>query len=340
MDILFTGCASGLKAYNINTKNLIHIANIDYIINIAISPLFSKALLISGNGKHLLQCDLCHLVTRAKASVCLNTGMDYIELDLPFMTEENKNRDLWRFVNIFDNNERKQENHELVAIAATHTKIIIFRYDIEDQHFKAIRSMDTANPIHSVYFTPFTAIVSSDKFFEIDLSTLLSEEFLDLSDESLMHTTASRPMNMFAINAQEYLMCFKDFGIFVNEFGCKTRSTQLKWTTPSPTAFAYRAPVLYIFDHDGIQLMNIKKLCINVKPCEDQNEDETENLQTPICIEEARFGAYYNQYGIYVLSLNEVRSNQLQSSQVIRIDNRKTSFDLLAPSENTSIDEH
>lgn len=335
--LFITGCASGLKAFNVDTKNLVHIANIDYVINIAVAPMFPKSLLISGNGSQLLQCDLRHLQTRAKASVCLNTGLDCVELDLPFM-QENKNRDLWRFANIFDHNDRKQENSELVAIAATHTKIIIFRYDIEDEHFKAIRSMDTANPIHSVYFTPFTAIVSSDKFFEIDLSTLISEEFLDLSDEKILNTTTSRPMNVFSVNSQEYLMCFQDFGIFVNEFGCRTRSTQLKWTKHSPTAFAYRAPILYIFGQDGIQLMHIHKSHTNDDLSEDRSTNE--NVETFISIEDPRFGAYHNQYGIYILSLNKFRSSCLLSSQVIRIDNRKLLCDTeLHHLENTDENE-
>lgn len=282
----------------------------------AIVPIFPKSLLISENGAQLLQCDLRHLQTRAKAAVCLNTGLDYIELDLPFM-QENKRKDLWRFVNIFDNNDRKQESDaEVVAIAATHTKIIILRYDIEDNYFKAIRSMDTANPIQSVYFTPFTAIVSSDKYFEIDLSSLISEEFLDLSDESLLCTTASRPMNMFSINSQEYLMCFEDFGIFVNEFGCRTRSQDIKWLQKSPTAFAYRSPVLYIFSQDGIQMMLIRKSHID----DNNTHDNQEKSHKMLSIENTRFGTYYDRHGVYTLSSNKSHSN---SSQVIRIDSRK-----------------
>lgn len=303
-----------MKAFNINTENLIHIANIENVIDIAITQTFSKSLLISENGSKLLQCDLRHLQTRANASVCLNTGLDYIELDLPFTHEA---RDLWRFINIFNNTDRAQENPEPIAIAATHTKIIIFRYDIEDKHFKAIRSMDTANPIHSVYFTPFTAIVSADKFFEIDLSTLISEEFLDLSEESLLPTTVSKPMNMFQISAHEYLMCFGEFGIFVNEFGCRTRSAELKWLTDLPIAFAYTAPILYIFTQNGIQVIRINKLD------EDYIEDGT--LQTFMSIEDGRFGAYFGNVGIYVLSSRKSHSNSnsIVSSQVIRIDSTK-----------------
>lgn len=326
--ILISGCASGLKAFNCKNKKLIHIANINNITGIAITIKFPKSILISEQGKNLLQCDLRHLETRAKASVCLNTGIDYIELNLPFVKENSSSSsssDVWRFVKIFDNMNRDQEISEPIAIAATHTQIIILQYDIEDNYFKALRSLDTATPVQSVYFTPFTAIVSSDKFFEIDLNTLISEEFLDMSDTSLIHTLASNPMNTFQINTQEYLMCFKDFGIFVSEFGCRTRPTELKWLKNSSKSFAYRAPILYIFSEDGIQLMHIHKSYTNELSINSSSESENDDSRKPIAqtfinAQNAQFGANCDKYGIYILSSANIDS---RTKQIVRIDGKK-----------------
>lgn len=298
---------------------MIHIANISNIIDIAIAPTFPKAILINENGKQLLQCDVRQLETRAKASVCLNTGLDYLELDLPFVKPNSHTNDLWRFVKIFDNTERDHEITEPIAIAATHTQIVILRYDMENNHFKAIRSLDTATPVQSVYFTPFTAIVSSDKFFEIDLNTLISEEFIDLSDKSLLHTLSSQPFSTFPINSQEYLMCFKDFGIFVNEFGCRTRPTELTWSKGVPTAFVYRAPILFIFSENGIQLMRIHKSYTNELNNDETDDDHNEPLlQTFINLKCSKFGTNYNKYGVYTLTKLD---NGTQ--QIIQIDGTK-----------------
>lgn len=299
---------------------MIHIANIIDIVDIAIVPTFPKSILISENGEQLLQCDVRHLQTRARASVCLNTGLDYLELDLPFVKRNAHTNDSWRFVKIFDNAERDQEITEPIAIAATHTQIVILRYDTGNNHFKAIRSLDTATPVQSVYFTAFTAIVSSDKFFEIDLNTLISEEFLDLSDKSLLHTLGSRPFNTFQINSQEYLMCFKDFGIFVNEFGCRTRPTELKWSKGIPTAIVYRAPILFIFSEDGIQLMRIHKSYTNELNNDETDDDRNDQplLQTYIHLKYSRFGSNYGKYGVYTLSKID---NGIQ--QIVQIDGTK-----------------
>lgn len=322
--ILISGCDSGLKSFNVSTHKMIHIANINTVVDIAIAPAFPKSILISENGKQLLQCDLEHLKTRAKASVCLNTGLDYLTLDLPFVQPTPLNTDCWRFVKIFDNNERAQEIKP-IAIAATHSQIVILQYDVDNKHFKAVRSLDTATPVKSVYFTPYTAIVSSDKFFEIDLDTLVSEEFLDSSDKSLLHTLKSKPFNTFSINSQEYLMCFNDFGIFVNEFGCRTRPTELKWSN-IPNGFVYRAPILYIFSEAGIQLMRIHKSYTNQLNCDDtddDNEDDDERngqsrLQQFIDVKYTEFGANCEKYGIYTISKCDTGGKQ-----IIRIDGIK-----------------
>lgn len=323
MFISFKGCDSGLKAFNINSKKLIHIANVDDVVDIAIVPTFPKSILISENGMKLLQCDLKHLQTRANASVCLNTGMDYIDLNLAFIMENNRRKDVWRFVKVFDNTERDQEMSEPIAIAATNTQIVILRYDVENKYFKAIRSLDTATPVQSIYFTPFTAIVSSDKFFEIDLKTLISEEFLDLSDVSLAHTLGSNPLNMFAISKQEYLMCFRNFGIFVNEFGCRTRSTDLEWLKSLPKSFAYRAPILYIFHEDGIQVMHISKSKANIKEFDNDEIDHDQHVKSQSFIDakNAQFGANWSKYGLYILSTaNHVSDN---AKQIVQVDGAK-----------------
>lgn len=300
---------------------MIHIANIQNIIDFAINPIFPKSILISENGKKILQCDLRHLQTRAKASVCLNTGMDYVELNLPFIKENN---DLWRFSKIFDNTDRDNNISEPTAIAATHTQIVILRYDVKNQYFKAIRSLDTATPIQSIYFTPFTAIVSSEKLFEIDLNTLKSEEFLDMSDASLLHTLGSCPLNTFAVNAQEYLICFKDFGLFVNEFGCRTRPNDLKWLKSSTNGFAYRAPILYVFSEDGIQVIRIsttQKDCELETGVSDHDHADKSDSQTFINTKNAVFGANFDRYGIYILS--SVHIDNSNTKQIVRIDGTK-----------------
>lgn len=322
-----------------HSKNLVHIANIDNVINISVNVAFPKALLISENGKKLLQCDLRHLQSRSKANVCLNTGLDYIELDLPFV-KENIN-DSWRFVTIYNNTECGQEISEPIAIAAAKTQIVILRYSIEQKFFKAICSLDTATPVQSVYFTPHTAIVSSDKFFEINLKTLTPNEFLDLSDPSLLHTVSSEPFDTFAVNQQEYLMCFKEFGVFVNRSGYRTRPNDIKWLDDeSPIAFTYRAPILYIFYDNGVQIMRIHKSFTNELDDEQTDEKYLRHFMNEnhfINANDVRFGTNYGKYGVYMFtSITPKPTNRRSGNQqIVRIDGTKALRNTLTDSMET-----
>lgn len=315
-----------MKSYNIVTETLVHVANIDDVINMAIVPTFPKSLLISDSGKKLVQCDLRQLQTRTKATVCLNTGLDAIELN-----QSDKCSDRWRFIRLFDNTERDEDISEPIAIAATQTQIIIWRYNIKLKQFQAIHSLDTAEPVQSIYFTSkLSAIVSSNKFFEIDLMNLNQnrleyEEFCDECDASLVHTLASKPIESFGINNSEYLLCFKDFGVFVDEYGRRSRSNDLKWLKNPPTAFAYRAPILFIFSKDGVQMIRIRKAY------DDDHGMDEKLLETFISIKDPRFGTNCGKYGVYTLTGHEGAVAQ----HVMRIDGTKALRNALTDSLET-----
>lgn len=302
-----------MKAYNINDKKMLHIANIDNIVGMSVVPMFSKSLLISENGQALLQCETQHLQMRANASVCLNTGLDCVELNTQGIKDNGLSNEMWRMIKIFDNTDRDLDVSEPIAIAATNSQIVIFRYDVQGSRFTPIRSLDTASPVQSIHFTPFTAIVSSDKFFEIDLNSFVSEEFLDLSDHSLLQTLTSEPLNSFAISDEEFLLCFKDFGIFVNEFGCRSRQTQLKWLTESPKAFAYVAPILYIIGDRGIQMLHTQNIVSDTPEIDDQKFINMEQT-TAVTADSSQ--------GIYLLSA-EPSTTHHNHQQVVRINGTK-----------------
>lgn len=75
-----------------------------------------------------------------------------------------------------------------------------------------------------IFTSKLSAIVSSKKFFEIDLMNLSQNE----CDKTLAHTYKSKPFNSFGINGYEYLLCFEDFGVFVDEYGRRSRSNDIK----------------------------------------------------------------------------------------------------------------
>lgn len=327
------GCVSGIKAFNLNTENLIHVANIDSVTDFAIVSTFPKCLLIASDGKQLLQCELRHLEQRAQASVCLNTGLDYTELNLPFVNSAT--HDVWRFAKIYDHiDQSKPTATDPIAIAGTLSQIAILRYNIENKCFQAIRSLDTVQPVQSVLFTAHTAIVSSMKFYEIDLLEFTAEEFLDLSDQTLQSICNARPMEAFKINRQEFLLCFAECGVFVDEYGCRSRPNDIKWLR-KPNGFSYRSPILFVAYADGMQVLRINKShSSELQPFDDDNAGgdagDEKMMQTFIATTSVQILGIAGKYGIFALSKANDGVNQ-----VARIDGTKALRNALTDSMET-----
>lgn len=283
-------------------------------------------MLIAADGKQLLQCDLRQLQTRSQATICINPTLDCIDLDLPFINPSTN--DYWQFVKIYHNIRNQAENSEALAIVGTQSRIVILRYEVKKKSFRAIRSLDTATPVKSVLFTQHTSIVSSDKFFEIDLSTFEAEEFLDLSDKSLLHSLNAQPMEAFKINSQEFLMCFNGFGIFVDEYGCRSRPDDIKWLR-KPSGFTYRDSILFISSRDNVQVMRIHKSHSNELEAKENAVSES-YLQASINLNAPKLLGPAGKHGVFVLIKNENGFNE-----ILIIDGTKVLRSVLSNSMET-----
>uniref|UniRef100_A0A1A9X0J1 non-specific serine/threonine protein kinase n=1 Tax=Glossina brevipalpis TaxID=37001 RepID=A0A1A9X0J1_9MUSC len=251
--ILLLGCNTGLYAYHVKQQHLVHIAGIDAVNCIAISEPLAKAILVGSNGESLYQCDLRHLRSRSQANACLKLALEASVLDLSFANRGTAEK--WQLVQV---SEETEQPLDTVAIAATLSRIVILKYDVKQQKFKPVRALDTATSVSSMLFTRHTAIVSSDKFFEIDLSTYGAEEFIDIADQSLSHTSTCQPIVALRITKQEFLLCFMECGVFVDEYGCRSRPYDIGWGY-TPTGFMYRAPFLYVAHFQSVQIMRVHR---------------------------------------------------------------------------------
>lgn len=273
--ILLLGCNTGLYALHIEQQKLVHIAGVDAVSCIAISQPLAKVIMVGANGESLYQCDLRHLQSRSQASACLRPALEASVLDLPFANRTSTEK--WKLVQISQENEQPLDT---VAIAATSTRIVILKYDVKQQKFKPVRALDTATPVSSIFYTRHTAIVSSDKFFEIDLSTYGAEEFVDVADQSLTHTQNCQPVVALRISKQELLLCFMECGVFVDEYGCRSRPYDINWEY-TPCGFMYRAPFLYVAHFQSLQIIRLHRSytneMLNTQKDLDADVDDTSN---------------------------------------------------------------
>jgi citron Rho-interacting kinase len=159
----------------------------------------------------------------------------------------------WHIVELHSNTDNLNDS---IAIAATGSRIVILKYDPKIGRFKPVRSLDCATAASSILFTQHSAIVACDRFFEVDLNSYIAEDFLDMSDVSLRPTKKSKPMNVFRINSNEFLLCFRDYGIFVDDYGLRAREENLDWLH-EPKSFFYKNFLLYIIHDQTVQILKI-----------------------------------------------------------------------------------
>ncbi|XP_023164478.2 citron Rho-interacting kinase [Drosophila hydei] len=252
--ILLFGCNSGLFTYNVETQRLLHIAGIESVSYVSISTRLAKAMMVGANGEKLYQCDYRQLESRCQSSIpCNKPVLETSVIELPFANRSVSEK--WKLVQISNESENALDS---VAIAATSTRIVILKYDLKLHKFKPVRALDTATPVTSIFYTRHSAIVSSDKFYEIDLDNYAAEEFVDLADKTLQHTLNCQPFVAVRISRQEFLLCFAECGVFVDEFGCRSRPYDLNWVY-APTGFAYREPFLYVAHYQYVQIMRLHR---------------------------------------------------------------------------------
>lgn len=297
---------------------MVQISGLDTVTTIAINPGFPKCILVGslGNKMGLYQCDLRHLQARAQASACLNPTLQWIQLDVGPSVD-------WHYAKIWSNEEHNAKLPDAIAIVGNSRSIKVMCFDIKTNCFvvDTRRVFHTKDPITSVLFTKNTALVSCDKFFEIDLETPQAEEFIDLSDSSISIKRYSRPMAAFKINKQEYLLCFENFGLFTDEFGCRSRVDDIIWSN-SPTGFIYRDPVLFICGTHSVQVMRISKSA--------SSDDDIEKSHAFIMLNEPKFVGETEKMNVFVLTNTNGHRND-----VVMIDAVKALKSILTDSMET-----
>jgi citron Rho-interacting kinase len=211
----------------------------------------TKSIFIGDNGDNLYECDMRMLMNKSQQSVMLEPKLNIQPIDLSIANRCGDEK--WLMVELHGTSEHL---NDAIAIAATNSRMVILKYDAKMGRFKPVRSLDTVQPIMSILYTQHSAIVACDKFFEIDLNSFVAEEFLDMSDHSLRPTKNSQPMNIFRINSREFLLCFRDYGVFVDEYGLRAREENLEWIHP-PTEFLYKNYLLFVIHDQMVQILKI-----------------------------------------------------------------------------------
>ncbi|XP_029427642.1 citron Rho-interacting kinase isoform X3 [Rhinatrema bivittatum] len=250
--IVLMGAEEGLYALNVLKNSLTHIPGVGAVFQIHIIKELDKLLFIAGDERALCLID----VKKVKQSLAQSHLPAQPEISVTIF-EAIKGCHLFAAGKI---------ENGLCICAAMPNKAVILRYNENLSKFCIKKEIETSEPCSCIYFTGYSIIIGTNKFYEIEMKQYTLEEFLDKNDHSLASAIFASSSNSFPIaimqvniigQREEYLLCFHEFGVFVDSYGRRSRTEDLKWSR-LPLAFAYRDPYLFVTHFNSLEVIEIQ----------------------------------------------------------------------------------
>ncbi|XP_038618358.1 citron Rho-interacting kinase isoform X3 [Tachyglossus aculeatus] len=250
--VVLVGTEEGLYALNVLKNSLTHIPGVGAIFQIYIIKDLEKLLMIAGEERALCLVD----VKKVKQSLAQSHLPAQPDIS-PTIFEAVKGCHLFAAGKI---------ENGLCICAAMPTKVVILRYNENLSKYCIRKEIETSEPCSCIHFTNYSIIIGTNKFYEIEMKQYTLEEFLDKNDHSLApavfaSSSNSFPVTIVQVNSagqrEEYLLCFHEFGVFVDSYGRRSRTDDLKWSR-LPLAFAYREPYLFVTHFNSLEVIEIQ----------------------------------------------------------------------------------
>ncbi|XP_029296533.1 citron Rho-interacting kinase isoform X8 [Cottoperca gobio] len=250
--IVLVGSEEGLYALNVIKNSLTHIPGLGSVFQIHIIKDQERLLMIVGEERALCLVE----IKRVKQSLAQSHLPSQSEL-APYIFETVKGCHLFAAGRI--------DNGPCIC-AAMPNKITILRYNDNLNKYCIRKEIETLEPCSCVHLTSYSIIIGTNKFYEIEMKQFVLEEFLDKNDVSLASAVFAASSHSFPIaimqvassmQKEEYLLCFHEFGVFVDTYGRRSRTEDIKWSR-LPLSFAYREPYLFVTYFNSLDVIEVQ----------------------------------------------------------------------------------
>uniref|UniRef100_A0A672FB57 Citron rho-interacting serine/threonine kinase b n=1 Tax=Salarias fasciatus TaxID=181472 RepID=A0A672FB57_SALFA len=249
--IVLVGSEEGLYALNVIKNSLTHIPGLGSVFQIHIIKEQEKLLMIVGDERALCLVE----IKRVKQTLA-QSHLTQSELT-PYIFETVKGCHLFAAGRI--------DNGPCIC-AAMPNKITILRYNDNLNKYCIRKEIETLEPCSCIHLTSYSIIIGTNKFYEIEMKQFVLEEFLDKNDMSLASAVFAASSHSFPIaimqvasslQKEEYLLCFHEFGVFVDTYGRRSRTEEIKWSR-LPLSFAYREPYLFVTYFNSLDVIEVQ----------------------------------------------------------------------------------
>ncbi|XP_069684092.1 citron rho-interacting kinase isoform X2 [Periplaneta americana] len=263
--IMLLGAEEGLFSFRLQEKNAkpVKIHGITHVHQLSMLPLLNCLIVLAGEQRTLMQCDLRQVRSSAEAAECVKPSI----VATPLLQDNEPSRLGCCLLFAASTTKDEKDHARTILCAATEKRIMLLRWNVSKSTFQQTKVLDIEESCSCIHFARHSIIVGCNKFFEIDINDFSMEEFLDPSDKSLAHAVFgaqqlhSYPVAILDVTKSrteepEYLLCFSAFGVFVDKFGQRTRLDDIKWSH-LPLSFAYRKPYLFIVHFTSVEVMKL-----------------------------------------------------------------------------------
>ncbi|XP_022914503.2 citron Rho-interacting kinase [Onthophagus taurus] len=287
-DLKLLGSDRGL--FSFKNETLSHISGPLHIQQITSIQKLNLIVMIVDENRVLITCDYKHVQNLSLCAPCSKPTLQFNTINV-------KNIDGFH---IFSVSTKKD-----LLCAATARQIIIMFYDSKLREYIPERILDTAEPTSCILFTEYTVLIGADKFFEIDLNNYEVDEFLDSSDRNLSlaigcYKLKSFPLAILEVSKHpvEYLLCYNEFAIFVDEYGRNSRKNEIKFNH-LPSAFYFISNHLFVVQFCAVEI-------IKIPSTSNQDDDNVDFERVKIDLASPKYLGS-SKKGIYVKNQNLIK---------------------------------
>ncbi|XP_076644467.1 citron Rho-interacting kinase [Halictus rubicundus] len=323
-NVLLLGAEEGLFSYRgSKSRTLTAIKGVKRVHQLTLHPRLDIALMIAGENRQLVSCSLRQLKSNAMAAECSR----------PAITTK-------PVLNGADSCHLYQLQGDMLC-AATASHVILLKWYTEEDvgEFVGVRELETHEPCSCAIFTQNVLIVGCNKFFQIDLKNYCVDEFPEEDDSSVKAALSGvAKLGIFPVcvlnvslvpGKVELLLCYNEFGMFVNESGQRTRAVDPSWNH-LPFAFAFRKPYLFIIHFSSVEIV---KLTLDSYTTPTNNPE-----RTLIELSSPRYLGVAGTKGIYLATVNSFLEllRVDGSSNLPELNGSLTSLDTLGQDDESS----
>ncbi|KOX69551.1 Citron Rho-interacting kinase [Melipona quadrifasciata] len=323
-NVLLLGAEEGLFSYSgAKSRTLTMIRGVKRVHQLTLHPHLGIALMIAGENRQLVSCSLRQLKSNAVAAECSRPAINTKAI-----------------LTSTDSCHLYQLQGDMLC-AATASHVILLKWYIEEDsgEFVGVRELETSEPCSCAIFTQNVLIVGCNKFFQIELENYCVDEFPEEDDSSVKAALSGvAKLGIFPVcvlnvslvpEKIELLLCYNEFGMFVNENGQRTRNIDPTWNH-LPFAFAFRKPYLFIIHFSSVEIVKLNQ---------DAYTLSTKNPERILIeLSSPRYLGIAGSKGIYIATMNsflEVLKIE-GSSNIPELNGSLTSLDTLDQEDESS----